>query len=401
MDCECKNICGNCESVCVRCNHCTDCCECAQCIRCGPVEYVCVDGCCEDCCSSRCNVCNNCDEHVDLLCSECGYCVDGCCEGCNTNNDPRYSQKFTIKKPQSLTGFKHNASRRPISIELELAYVNDSESLIAWAKSTGAGLCEDGSIPDEGCEINTNPASGDLFIQDTRSLATALKKSDASVNDECGLHVHVDASDYSQYDLRRLILLWTMAERTMFEIGGIDRISNSYCKPCAEDYADLFARSNVRNWRKDLTHALYKSCNRETRENKRKKYRNSRYYALNIHSYFFRKTLEFRLHEATTEAHVLENWPLLCARLVDSAMRMRESELLGLVRSELASEDVLARLVPHLATWMRERLSERRANRNQNHANTIAENLASLEVGRNLISNIGTAEQILLPLEYH
>lgn len=376
------------ESVCSDCNMCGNHCECIHCSHCNALqEYTC--GRCDrgtDCGCCECVSCESCGESVGHTCGECNRCPD-CCE---CEHGPRQAQRFTIKKPINAKGYKENASKRPVSIELELCSVANDTALIAWAKKTGAGLVEDGSLQELGVEINTNPASGDYFVQDARMLATALKDCGANVDKTCGLHVHVDASDFTQFDIRRLILLWTVVERSMFDLAGKNRIDNTYCKPCAATYANIYTQ-NPQEWRKQLAECLYRVADKNTYKAKQAKYQDARYYALNIHSYFFRKTFEFRLHEARTDAHVLENWPLLCGRLVDVSMRTPERELLGMVKSTRNSEDVLTSILPaHLASWTGERLAERREARKQAGTYQETENaLNALENGRDIIACAG------------
>ena len=101
------------------------------------------------------------------------------------------------------------------------------------------------------------------------------------------------------------------------------------------------------------------------------------------------------------DAHILENWPLLCGRLVDVSMRTPEHELLSMVKSSLSSEEVLASVLPaHLATWMHERLAERREARK--NANTLSSTLAALgelEHGRNIIATANQTEMFQNPSE--
>ena len=71
-------------------------------------------------------------------------------------------------------------------------------------------------------------------------------------------------------------------------------------------------------------------------------------------------------------------------------MRTPERELLSLVKSDISSEDALASVLPtHLATWMHERLAERREARL--NAGTFAETeraLQNLECGRDVIARV-------------
>lgn len=371
-DCNCTT-CSNCdrksESMCECCEHCDRCCTCVTCAgrRCGKrMESVCPT-CerCGNCC--ECYSCNNCGNRVESVCGECEMCEDCGCSCESQDAGPRYSQHFKIHKPASLNGYQQNKLRRPISIELELSEVSSPDTLVMWARQTGSGLVEDGSIPDEGCEINTNPLAGDLFPVSMDNLANVLKRSGASVNSSCGLHAHIDASDYSQFDLRRLVMVWTMVERTMFDLAGKSRICNQYCKPSALDYAALLAERNPKKWRAGVTRALYNGeANAAIRSHKHNKYHPSRYYALNLHSFFFRKTVEFRLHEARTEAHIIRNWPLVCGHIVEYAMRSTEKQLIALLRSTQSSGEILASILPaELNQWTQEQLASRYAARKQ------------------------------------
>jgi hypothetical protein len=312
---------------CEHCEHCEQCCTCSRCRACGHTADTVCECCehCPDCC--ECFICQNCGERVRDICGECE-----CCEYCGCqchSNAPRHNQHFKIEKPANLTGYKINRLRRPIAIELELSSVGDSSELLRWARASGAGLVEDGSIPESGCEINTNPAAGDYLISAMEALARALSSSDADVDHSCGLHVHVDASDYTQYDLRRLIMLWAATERAMFDIAGARRISNTYCHPASEQYIQaLTCGFDSKIFRKTLVQSLYNRIpGRTIPEYKTDRYNRARYYALNLHSFFYRKTIEFRLHEAKTSVSVLRNWPRVCGQIVEFALKHSEREL--------------------------------------------------------------------------
>lgn len=360
--CSCA-VCEHCdrrvETTCEHCNRCGNCCECVHCSRCNSVcnDDYCSD-CerCRDCCN--CSFCGNCGENVERTCGECGNC-DDCC---SCEKGPRARQSFRFKTPANRKGFLTNPLVRAVAIELELSSIADGSALESWAHETGSGLVEDGSIPDAGCEINTNPASGDAFLADMRTLASTLAEAEAETSEKCGLHVHVDARDYSQFDIRRAMLLWIAVEPTMFELVAKSRLENTYCNACGQTYVNILAREgSLDNWRQKLARGLYACEPRLAKNEKSDKYHSSRYNALNLHSFFFRKTLEFRIHEARIRQDILENFPLVCGWIVEKAFRMTEAQLLVLLRSEDSSEDILRSVLPaSLREWVTKRLAERR-----------------------------------------
>jgi len=286
-----------------------------------------------------------------------------------------------------------------------LASLTDAAELLDWAHDSGAGLVEDGSIPDAGCEINTNPASGDVYLSEMRALTKALKNSGAVCDNSCGLHVHADASDYSQYDLRRLAMLWSLVERAMFDLAGKRRIESKYCQPSSSTYIKILASNTekAKDWRRVLAAVLYDlesengKLGREVRSNKRDRYHGARYYALNLHSFFFRKTIEFRLHEGSTDSATLENWPLVCGHIVTTALRMREADIIALARSKETSADILCSfLPPSLSQWVQDKIADRhKARRAAGTEDYVNASLYTLDNGRrSLVSHAERMEFI-------
>ena len=319
-------------SQCERCELCSDCCSCCHCDSCSePCAYTC-SNCdrCESCCG--CTTCEACSEPVDRTCDNnlCENCCDDDCS-CHADEGPRRKQQYGHRLA-SKTQFKRNTLQRMCGIELEIASIEDSDYLTNWQCNTGAGLVADGSIPDGGCEIVFRPTSGDVLLDDCESLGRALSNGKAKIDNSCGLHVHVDARDYTQADLRRLIILYASVEQVLFELVSRSRFDNHYCGPCGNKYLSWLAASNQwknsskdfsKAWRHNLNSSLYDSQNgRHTKSLKREKYHAARYSALNLHTYFYRKTVEFRLHEAHLSSDVIANWTLVCGCLnhtVDAA----------------------------------------------------------------------------------
>ena len=396
--CECS-YCEHCsepvESICDECNRCTDCCGCVRCrnSRCNRVsENICsrCEQCMERCC--ECSTCDSCGERCDNTCGEC----DRCSDCCNCDKGPRANQRFKFNQPSDISGFKRNRMRRAIALEVEISSVDRNGPLEEYASDTGAGLSEDGSIPDAGCEIQTNPASGDNFLSDISALNEALEQSGADVDSSCGFHVHVDASDYNQYDLRKFMLVWIAVEPAMFELVTKDRIIGSYCKPCGQLFANILTGhegTDGKNWRQRLAAGLYlvgdyKKLDKSIKTLKSTKWGDQRYLAVNLHSFFVRKSIEYRLHESTVKPDVILNWPLVCANLIEYAFRHTEADILALLRREaLTAEDILLACLPAcLQTWVTGRLETRRTARNRYDTNSqVLEAMDQLSNARSTI----------------
>jgi hypothetical protein len=368
-DCTCWT-CGSCDrkrdgnTSCSNCSYCESCCECFHCSNCGYVQS------------------------SERMCSNCDACRD-CCN-CNEESGPegpRCNQRFRIQKPANLLGYRENILRRPVSVELELSHINggDDSNLIDWAIKTGAGLVADSSITDgqRSCEINSNPMAGDIFLERIRDMALTIEN--AETDESCGLHVHVDASDYSQFDLRKLIILWAGVESTLYELIARRRWANNYCKVSSEQFVralladvprisakDGYDSHGMRQhrelnagqtWGERISQAVYENEGREVKTSgdyKCRKYADSRYHGLNLHSFFFRKTVEVRLFEGTTDADTLENWPLVCGHIVDYAFKHTERQLLDLLRSRESGHTILLSILPKAQQkWVKAKLNAR------------------------------------------
>lgn len=375
-DCECVT-CGNSrcgaqvESVCSRCEQCDDCCECSTCDACNErVESVCSRcDCCDSCCECYC--CDHCGARVpgDDFCGECDRCTS-CCS-CNSSSVDTFDGHlaFHSSKP---TQFKLNPSRRFIALEVEVAR-GDSSDMRSTLRHWGDSLVEDGSLPEEGWELNLNPSNGDQFLTHTREIAAALSEANARADTSCGMHCHVDARDFGWFDLFKLCRLYGKVEDGLFSLCSRSRQSNHYCMKCAETYSF----EDYKTFKRDLIRKLYgwtpgklkpctcygkthrgahKNGNYRGFQERDEKYNGARYHALNLHSFFYRQTVEFRHHHGTVDAKKMQGWGMVCASVMDSASRMTLAEIDALPTDGFSA--LLRILSPSLREWVTIRAAE-------------------------------------------
>ena len=74
------------------------------------------------------------------------------------------------------------------------------------------------------------------------------------------------------------------------------------------------------------------------------KYEDCRYRALNIHSFFYRGTIEFRHHQGTRDATEATHWGMVCAAIVDAGSRWNLREIDAL--ADLDPTEALKAVVP-------------------------------------------------------
>jgi hypothetical protein len=289
---------------------------------------------------------------MELSISGCGRYA--CCCSCNYRAQiffppPPVAENLKKYKPK-LGETVLNPMDRFIGTEIEVSGLQkmtgkDVASVRRVIQNWGGGVVHDGSVHD-GFEINTGPAAGDHFIKMMKELSEALRATKARANSTCGYHVHIDTSDFSWWDMRKLVALYTRIESGLFRIIAPSREQSDYCEPCADVYMKALdtglmvppmtkkdKKAAVSAPKKALLDTIYETeGGRSVVDYARSKYGNndnrSRYWALNIHSWMYRGTVEFRHHHGTTDGRKLINWALLCCAIVETAHKEKESTLM-------------------------------------------------------------------------
>ncbi len=132
-----------------------------------------------------------------------------------------------------------------------------------------------------------------------QEVVRALRHAGAVVNDSCGMHVHVDASKHTPQSLKNALSIMYSKEDILFMALNVnpDRVER-WCKKVKEDKLKKIRAlsSNAPMWQmRDLWYS-------DTEQSPSRHYNETRYYALNLHSVFYRGTLEWRCFESTLHA---------------------------------------------------------------------------------------------------
>src|ERR1700682_601880 len=308
-------------------------------------------------CCCQCITCNSCSTQVNEVCED-GYCTNCCgCEGRgNTRNRQNYTGIFIDpnEHPTFHTGEK---GRRFVSLEMEIAGSNRSSNQLITSviRKWGGAIVHDGSLPSEGYEINTAPASGSKFVEQITEITKALKEAKAKVNSSCGMHCHVDARDMRYFDVRKLIKLYYLTEEALFSCLPQGRRDNHYAIKCGLDlYSAVCKSTNNKLGRHDLMNLLY-GREENIKHSKQGKYVNSRYMALNLHSWYYRGSVEFRHHHGTTEKRKALGWGGVCEALLNYASSHTEKEIDTLPEQYPNPQTLLLDVAPVQSKWIKSR----------------------------------------------
>ena len=136
-----------------------------------------------------------------------------------------------------------------------------------------------------------------------------VRKAGAKVNKSCGIHVHVDASNHNRQSLKNLIGIMYSKEDILFKALQVnENRAARWCKKVREPMLRE-ARALSADETKDLT-ALEEIWYEGNVEHDH--YNKTRYHALNLHSMFYRGTVEFRCFNSTLDPGLATSYVHLC-----------------------------------------------------------------------------------------
>lgn len=160
-------------------------------------------------------------------------------------------------------------------------------------------------------------------IPKLQDVIRALREAGAKVNSSCGMHVHIDAAGHNRNSLKNLIGIMYQKEDMLFKALRVNEArAGRWCQKVREPMLQR-ARRLSSDETKDLTRL--ESIWYEGRSESREHYNWTRYYALNLHSVFYRGTVEFRCFNATLHAGRVRAYVNLCLAISAQAIAQRST----------------------------------------------------------------------------
>lgn len=198
-------------------------------------------------------------------------------------------------------------------------------------------LMSDSSIRGEVKEGNRYVRTGDsgywvefvtpkLRYEDIPTLQECIRlfrQAGGKVNSSCGLHVHVDGANHNRQSLKNLMSIMYCKENLLFKALQV-RTSRAerFCKkvrvPMLEQARHLSSEETT-----DLTQL--EDIWYEGATGRGNHYDRTRYHALNLHSMFYRGTVEFRMFNSTLHAGRAKAYINLCLAMSAQAINQRST----------------------------------------------------------------------------
>lgn len=154
-----------------------------------------------------------------------------------------------------------------------------------------------------------------------------VKRIGAKVNDSCGIHVHVDAANHNRQSLKNLISIMYSKEDLLFKALQVnERRAAIYCQKVREPMLRN-ARTLSAEETTDLTQLeqIWYEGFEDEDHTRHDHYNDSRYYALNLHSVFYRGTVEWRCFNSTLNPELAAAYVNLCLAMSAQAIAQRST----------------------------------------------------------------------------
>lgn len=152
-------------------------------------------------------------------------------------------------------------------------------------------------------------------IELLQQIVRDLRNAGAMVNDSCGIHIHVDGANHNPQSLRRLVNFMIARQDLIYEALEIGGRANHWCKKLSSNLLTEM-KKNKELSREQIETIWYSRSNDNYYGGiDHQHYNDTRYHGINLHSYFSKKTVEFRLFNSTLHAGKIKAYIQFCLAL--------------------------------------------------------------------------------------
>jgi len=313
------------------------------------------------------NVCQECYDANYFICDGCGgiynrddenYC-DRCdvyrCRGCleqdhsNCDDDNDYSQEWH-NIPQE-TDYKPSLIKidRFVGVEMELEKDNWDTRMndIADKLPDSVGIKSDSSL-DDGIEIVTPPCRLGKLEEIITKVCKVADDNNLVAQRSCGLHIHIDANDFRDDNSKILHVLQTyyVIEPIIYSILPRSRYTGTFSVPLRKKYTNehingISPGDLDLKWYSESPEAESLLSKDTVNERKGCHSDRTRYFGLNLHSIYYRGTLELRYHSGTSDRVKIINWIHLNLVILDWILHKFSKPRLDKLNTNLSLESFI------------------------------------------------------------
>lgn len=161
-------------------------------------------------------------------------------------------------------------------------------------------------------------------IELLQNIIRELRKSGAKTDNSCGIHIHVDGANHNADSLRRLVNFMTSRQDLIYEALEIGNRADRWCHKL--NSALLVEMKKDKNLSKEKAEEIWYSSANDGYAGgiSHEHYNHTRYHGVNLHSYFSKGTIEFRLFNSTLHAGKIKAYIQFCLAVSAWAITSQE-----------------------------------------------------------------------------
>ena len=241
-----------------------------------------------------------------------------------------------LKLPSA--SFMKNHFKSYCGVEIECENENRDENCFIKPelKNLKFSQIKDGSLCDGmGAEFYSRPMNSDVLVDSIDEFCQELQKKDYYIDKHCGLHIHLEVEQRLKM-LKKLYLFYLKFEPFFFKMLPKSRQDNEYCEKLGEYYGD--SHDDIMNTKTlhDFKTMIYETCHYMGKI--KDKHYHKRYCWVNLHSLFYRGTLEIRSHSGTINQNKIINWLLIHLRILEF---LKEESLESIRKMKVTKQNFL------------------------------------------------------------
>ncbi|MCM1335142.1 MAG: amidoligase family protein [Bacteroides sp.] len=176
------------------------------------------------------------------------------------------------------------------------------------------------------CELVT-PILQYEDIEPLQEIVRLLVKKGAIVNNSCGIHIHIDGANHTPQSLVRLLNFAVGRQELFNEVLGNQHRVTTYCKNTSKKL--LTALKNEPEMTKERLEQIWYSPVNDNYNGTRnhEHYNDTRYHGINLHAFFTKGTVEFRLFNSTLHAGKIKAYIQFCLAMSAWAINTDSKQL--------------------------------------------------------------------------
>lgn len=161
-------------------------------------------------------------------------------------------------------------------------------------------------------------------IELLQNIIRKLRENGAKAHSSCGIHIHVDGANHTAVSLRRLVNFMTARQDLIYEALQIGDRESNWCHKLNKTLLDAMKKD--KNLTKEKAEEIWYSrandgyCGGIDHQH----YNSTRYHEVNLHSFFTKGTVEFRLFNSTLHAGKIKAYIQFCLAVSAWAITSQE-----------------------------------------------------------------------------